>query len=53
MKEGKNGFPDINAGLTVSAYVYGAPDSAAPAVTPPAPTTEAPPPASASSGGLG
>jgi Tfp pilus assembly protein PilO len=54
MKEGKNGFPDINAGLTVSAYVYGAPDSAAPAVTPPAPTTEPPPPpASASSGGLG
>jgi Tfp pilus assembly protein PilO len=54
MKEGKNGFPDINAGLTVSAYVYGAPDSTAPAVAPPAPSTEAPPPpASASSGGLG
>ena len=53
MKEGKDGFPSINAGLTVSAYVYGAPDPTA-AVVPP-PTTEAPPPppADASAGGLG
>ena len=53
MKEGKAGFPSINAGLTVSAYVYGATDPAA-AVVPP-PTTEAPPPppADASAGGLG
>jgi Tfp pilus assembly protein PilO len=54
MKEGKNGFPDINAGLTVSAYVYGA-DAAAAASALPAPTTttEAPPPAAPASGGLG
>ena len=51
MKEGKDGFPSINAGLTVSAYVYGAPDPTAAAVPPP--TTEAPPPADASAGGLG
>ena len=51
MKEGKDGFPSINAGLTVSAYVYGASDPTA-AVVPP-PTTEAPPPADASAGGLG
>jgi Tfp pilus assembly protein PilO len=54
MKEGKEGFPSINAGLTVSAYVYGASDATA-AVPPPAPApTEAPPPpADASAGGLG
>ena len=52
MKEGKTGFPSINAGLTVSAYVYGAPDGAAPIA--PAPSTETPPPpADASAGGLG
>ena len=52
MKEGKTGFPSINAGLTVSAYVYGAPDGAAPIA--PAPSTESPPPpADASAGGLG
>jgi len=53
MKEGKDGFPSINAGLTISAYVYGAPDPTAAAVPPP--TTEAPPPppADASAGGLG
>ena len=55
MKEGKNGFPDINAGLTVSAYVYGAADAAAPTLVPPTTTTEAPPPppADASAGGVG
>jgi Tfp pilus assembly protein PilO len=54
MKQGKNGFPDINAGLTVSAYVYGATDAAVPVLPPPTSTTEAPPsPASASSGGVG
>ena len=54
MKQGKNGFPDINAGLTVSAYVYGATDATAPVLPPPTSTTEAPPPpASASSGGVG
>ena len=54
MKEGKNGFPDIDAGLSLSAYVYGA-DAAAAASALPAPTTtpEAPPPAAPSSGGLG
>jgi Tfp pilus assembly protein PilO len=52
MKEGKTGFPSINAGLTVSAYVYGAPEGTAPIV--PAPSTETPPPpADASAGGLG
>ena len=52
MKEGKNGFPSINAGLTVSAYVYGAPDGTAPIA--PAPSTATPPPpADASAGGLG
>jgi Tfp pilus assembly protein PilO len=51
MKEGKDGFPSINAGLTVSAYVYGAPDPSAGVVPPPA--TETPPPADASAGGLG
>jgi Tfp pilus assembly protein PilO len=52
MKEGKTGFPSINAGLTVSAYVYGAPDGTAPIA--PAPSTETPPPpADASAGGLG
>lgn len=55
MKEGKDGFPDINAGLTVSAYVYGTTDAAAPTLTPPATATETPPPppADASAGGLG
>ena len=55
MKEGKNGFPDINAGLTVSAYVYGAADAAASTLVPPTTTTEAPPPppADASAGGVG
>jgi Tfp pilus assembly protein PilO len=53
MKEGKDGFPSINAGLTVSAYVYGAADPAA-AVVPPTPTEASPPPpADASAGGLG
>ena len=54
MKEGKAGFPSINAGLTVSAYVYGTPDATATPAAPP-PTTEAPPPppADASAGGLG
>jgi Tfp pilus assembly protein PilO len=54
MKEGKLGFPSINAGLTVSAYVYGAP--AAPGAVPPpaaAPTEAPPPPVDASAGGLG
>ena len=55
MKEGKAGFPDINAGLTVSAYVYGTMDAVAPTLTPPATATETPPPppADASAGGLG
>jgi len=52
MKEGKDGFPSINAGLTVSAYVYGAPDPSAAVVPPPA-TETPPPPADASAGGLG
>ncbi|HLM93018.1 MAG TPA: type 4a pilus biogenesis protein PilO [Gaiellaceae bacterium] len=54
MKEGKDGFPSINAGLTVSAYVYGAADPAT-AVVPPPPTEAPPPPppADASAGGLG
>ena len=52
MKEGKDGFPSINAGLTVSAYVYGAPDPSAAIVPPPA-TETPPPPADASAGGLG
>jgi Tfp pilus assembly protein PilO len=53
MKEGKDGFPSINAGLTVSAYVYGVsdPNAAAP-VTPPS-TETPPPPVDASAGGLG
>jgi Tfp pilus assembly protein PilO len=55
MKEGKDGFPDINAGLTVSAYTYGTADAAASALLPPTTTTEAPPPppADASAGGVG
>jgi Tfp pilus assembly protein PilO len=54
MKEGKNGFPTINAGLTVSAYVYGASDATAPVPSPaPAPSEAPPPPADASAGGLG
>ena len=53
MKEGKDGFPSINAGLTVSAYVYGAPDGTAPVVPPPSTETPPPPPADASGGGLG
>lgn len=54
MKEGKNGFPTINAGLTVSAYVYGASDATAPVPPPaPAPSEPPPPPADASAGGLG
>lgn len=54
MKEGKNGFPTINAGLTVSAYVYGASDATAPVPPPaPAPSEAPPPPADASAGGLG
>lgn len=54
MKEGKDGFPSINAGLTVSAYVYAAADPAT-AVVPPPPTEAPPPPppADASAGGLG
>jgi Tfp pilus assembly protein PilO len=52
MKEGKEGFPSINAGLTVSAYVYGAPDGTAP-IAPPPSTEAPPPPADASAGGLG
>ena len=53
MKEGKLGFPTINAGLTVSAYVYGADATAAAAPPVPAPTEAPPPPADASAGGLG
>jgi Tfp pilus assembly protein PilO len=54
MKEGKPGFPSINAGLTVSAFVYGTADATAPAPVVPPPSTEAPPPpADASAGGLG
>lgn len=53
MKEGKAGFPSISAGLTVSAYVYGAADPNAAVPVPPPPSTEAPPPADASAGGLG
>jgi Tfp pilus assembly protein PilO len=54
MKEGKNGFPTINAGLTVSAYVYGASDATAPVPSPaPAPSEAPPPPGDASAGGLG
>ena len=54
MKEGKDGFPTINAGLTVSAYVYGAADATAPVPPPaPAPSEAPPPPADASAGGLG
>jgi len=53
MKEGKNGFPSINAGLTVSAYVYGAPDPTAAVAPPPTTETPPPPPADASAGGLG
>ena len=56
MKEGKNGFPDINAGLTVSAYVYGADASTATSALPappPPPAAPPPPPADASAGGVG
>ena len=53
MKEGKDGFPSINAGLTVSAYVYGAADPAAAVVPPPPTEAPPPPPADASAGGLG
>ena len=53
MKEGKAGFPSISAGLTVSAYVYGAPDPNAAAPVPPPSTEAPPPPVDASSGGLG
>jgi Tfp pilus assembly protein PilO len=54
MKEGKTGFPSINAGLTVSAYVYGTSDATAAVAPPvPAPTEAPPPPADASAGGLG
>ena len=53
MKEGKDGFPSINAGLTVSAYVYGVPDPTAAVVPPPATEAPPPPPADASAGGLG
>lgn len=54
MKEGKLGFPMINAGLTVSAYVYGTSDGSTVAPPPaPAPTETPPPPADASAGGLG
>ena len=53
MKEGKDGFPSINAGLTVSAYVYGAADPAAAVVPPPPTEALPPPPADASAGGLG
>jgi Tfp pilus assembly protein PilO len=52
MKEGQGGFPNISAGLTVSAYVYGAADPNAVVPVPP-PSTEAPPPVDASAGGLG
>lgn len=51
MKEGKAGFPQIEAGLTLSAYVYGvaeAPSSTIAPTTPPPP-----PPADASAGGAG
>jgi Tfp pilus assembly protein PilO len=53
MKEGKDGFPSINAGLTVSAYDYGAADPAAAVVPPPPTEAPPPPPADASAGGLG
>src|SRR4051812_10321847 len=53
MKEGKDGFPSINAGLTVSAYVYGAAAPAAAVVPPPSTEAPPPPPADASAGGLG
>jgi len=53
MKEGKDGFPTINAGLTVSAYVYGTDATAAVPPPAPAPTETPPPPADASAGGLG
>jgi Tfp pilus assembly protein PilO len=52
MKESDKGFPEIHADLTVSAYVYGVSDAAAPVITPP-PTTDAPPPADAAAGGTG
>lgn len=53
MKEGKDGFPSISAGLTVSAYVYGAGDPSAAAPIPPPSTEAPPPPVDASAGGLG
>jgi Tfp pilus assembly protein PilO len=53
MKEGKAGFPSISAGLTVSAYVYGAADPNAVAPVPPPSTEAPPPPVDASAGGLG
>jgi Tfp pilus assembly protein PilO len=53
MKEGKAGFPSISAGLTVSAYVYGAADPNAAAPVPPPSTEAPPPPVDASAGGLG
>ena len=54
MKEGEEGFPNISAGLTLSAYVFGATDPAATALTPPPTGTEPPPPPSdAAAGGLG
>jgi Tfp pilus assembly protein PilO len=51
MKEAHDGFPNINAGLTVSAYVFGTEEAATPGATPPA--TPAPPPPTTPSGGLG
>ena len=54
MKEGEEGFPNISAGLTLSAYVFGATDPAATTLTPPPTGTEPPPPPSdAAAGGLG
>ena len=52
MKEGKEGFPNIDAGLTVSAYVYGT-DAATTSPLPAPSTTPPPPPADASAGGVG
>jgi Tfp pilus assembly protein PilO len=53
MKEGKTGFPQIEAGLTLSAYVYGVPDASSPTAAPTAPPPAPPPAADASAGGVG
>ncbi|MEO8289473.1 MAG: type 4a pilus biogenesis protein PilO [Gaiellaceae bacterium] len=54
LHEGKAGFPQITADLTVSAYVYGAPTvPGAPAPTGTTPATTTPAAASSGLGGLG